>query len=60
MITAIYTELTSINSNSGVQTRLLGEIAKNTIPVSSGSSSSGGNPFAGGFPESMDGILEGM
>lgn len=60
MITAIYTELTSINSNSGAQTQLLGEIAKNTIPTSSGSSPSGGNPFAGGFPESMNGILEGM
>lgn len=59
LLSGIYGLLVEMNATESSQVGLLGEIAKNTIPTSSGGSS-GSSPFTGGFPDSLDGILSGI
>ena len=60
MISGIYSALTSILSTQTAGNQLLTVIGANTAKSkSSANSSANQNPFAGGFPTELDGILEG-
>ena len=60
MISGIYSALTSILSTQAAGNQLLTVIGANTArSKNSVNSSISQNPFAGGFPTELDGILEG-
>ena len=60
LVASIYSQLTAITGLAQTSGSVLNMIAANTAKIGSNSTNTtGGNPFAGGFPTSLDSILAG-